>query len=50
MKIRFIRKPELSTTGPHTQLLLAIYSYFAQSEREFFSICAKQGLSAAKAH
>jgi DNA invertase Pin-like site-specific DNA recombinase len=49
VKIAFIRQPELSTTGPHTQLLLAIYSYFAETEREFISIRTKQGLAAAKA-
>lgn len=31
------------------KLLLAIYSYFAESEREFISIRTKQGLIAAKA-
>jgi DNA invertase Pin-like site-specific DNA recombinase len=30
-------------------LLLAIYSYFTQTEREFISIHSKQGLAAAKA-
>jgi len=49
VKIIFIRQPELSTTGPHTQLLLAIYSYFAETEREFISIRTKQGLAAARA-
>lgn len=49
VKIIFIRQPELSTTGPHTNLLLAIYSYFAETEREFISIRTKQGLAAAKA-
>lgn len=49
VKIIFIRQPELSTTGPHTQLLLAIYSYFAETEREFISLRTKQGLAAAKA-
>jgi DNA invertase Pin-like site-specific DNA recombinase len=49
VKIVFIRQPELSTTGPHTQLLLAIDSYFAETEREFISIRTKQGLAAAKA-
>lgn len=49
VKIIFIRQPELSTNGPHTQLLLAIYSYFAETEREFISIRTKQGLAAAKA-
>ena len=47
--IKFIRQPELSTDGNHTKLLLAIYSYFAESEREFISLRTKQGLNAAKA-
>lgn len=47
--IVFVRQPELSTTGPHTQLLLAIYSYFAEAEREYISVRTKQGLAAAKA-
>ena len=47
--IHFIRQPELSTTGPHTKLLLAIYSYFAEAEREYISIRTKQGLAAARA-
>ena len=45
----FVRQPELSTTGPHTKLLLAIYSYFAEAEREFISMRTKQGLAAARA-
>jgi DNA invertase Pin-like site-specific DNA recombinase len=49
VKLIFVRQPELSTTGPHTQLLLAIYSYFAETEREFISMRTKQGLAAAKA-
>lgn len=49
VKIIFVRQPELSTNGPHTNLLLAIYSYFAETEREFISIRTKQGLAAAKA-
>lgn len=49
ISITFIRQPELSTTGSHAKLLLAIYSYFAESEREFISIRTKQGLAAAKA-
>ena len=40
---------ELSTTGQHAKLLLAIYSYFAESEREFISTRTKQGLAAVKA-
>lgn len=49
VRIIFVRQPELSTTGSHAQLLLAIYSYFAQAEREFISLRTKQGLAAAKA-
>jgi DNA invertase Pin-like site-specific DNA recombinase len=45
----FVRQPELSTTGHHAKLLLAIYSYFADAEREYISIRTKQGLEAAKA-
>jgi len=46
----FIRQPELSTfDSAHSKLLLAIYSYFAESEREFISLRTKQGLAAAKA-
>ncbi len=49
VQIAFVRQPELSTTGSHAQLLLAIYSYFAQTEREFISLRTKQGLATAKA-
>ena len=49
VKLIFIRQPELSTTGQHAKLLLAIYSYFAESEREFISTRTKQGLAAVKA-
>ncbi len=49
VSIVFIRQPELSTTDPHTKLLLAIYSYFAEAERDYISIRTKQGLAAAKA-
>ena len=49
VKVIFVRQPELSTTGPHTKLLLAIYSYFAESERDFISMRTKHGLAAAKA-
>ena len=48
IKIIFIRQPELSTTGSHGKLLFAIYSYFAETEREFISIRTKQGLKAVK--
>ena len=49
IKIIFVRQPELSTNNHHSKLLLAIYSYFAESEREYISIRTKQGLAAAKA-
>ena len=45
----FVRQPELSTIGPQTKLLLAIYSYFAESERDFIAMRTKQGLAAARA-
>lgn len=46
--LKFVRQPELSTDSSHTKLLLAIYGYFAQAEREFISLRTKQGLLAAK--
>ena len=49
INIIFARQPELSTAGPHTKLLLAIYSYFAEAERVYISMRTKQGLAAAKA-
>lgn len=49
VKIAFVRQPELSTTGQHAKLLLAIYSYFAETERDYISLRTKQGLAAAKA-
>ena len=49
VQIIFVRQPELSTLGSHTKLLLAIYSYFAEAEREYISLRTKQGLAAAKA-
>ena len=49
VSIIFIRQPELSTVGSHAKLLLAIYSYFAEAEREYISMRTKQGLTAIKA-
>ena len=49
VEIIFVRQPELSTTGSHAKLLLAIYSYFAEAEREYISLRTKQGLAAAQA-
>ena len=49
VEVVFIRQPELSTAGTQRKLLLAIYSYFAEAEREFISMRTKQGLAAARA-
>ena len=49
VRIAFVRQPELSTTGHQAKLLLAIYSYFAETEREYISLRTKQGLAAVKA-
>jgi DNA invertase Pin-like site-specific DNA recombinase len=49
IRISFVRQPELSTSGAHGKLLLAIYSYFAEAERDYISLRTKQGLAAAKA-
>ena len=49
VQLIFVRQPELSTAGPHGKLLLAIYSYFAEAEREFISVRTQQGLAAARA-
>lgn len=49
IRITFVRQPELSTSGTHGKLLLAIYSYFAEAERDYISLRTKQGLAAARA-
>ncbi len=49
IRLTFVRQPELSTSGAHGKLLLAIYSYFAEAERDYISMRTKQGLAAAKA-
>jgi DNA invertase Pin-like site-specific DNA recombinase len=49
VKLIFVRQPELSTTGSHAKLLLAIYSYFAEAERDFISMRTKQGMASARA-
>jgi DNA invertase Pin-like site-specific DNA recombinase len=51
IKIIFINQPELSTNKNNalSELLLAIYGYFAQTEREIISERTKQGLAAARA-
>lgn len=50
IKLTFVRQPELSTSGGHGKLLLAIYSYFAEAERDYISLRTKQGLAAARAN
>lgn len=50
IKVVFVRQPELSTSGTHAKLLMAIYSYFAEAERSYISMRTKQGLAAAKAN
>ena len=51
IKLIFTNQPELSTNQNEalSSLLLAIYGYFAQTEREIISERTKQGLSAARA-
>ena len=51
IKLIFVNQPELSTNQNNalSSLLLAIYGYFAQTEREIISERTKQGLVAAKA-
>ena len=51
IKLIFTNQPELSTNQNESlsKLLLAIYGYFAQTEREIISERTKQGLNAAKA-
>jgi len=51
IKIIFTNQPELSTNKNEalSSLLLAIYGYFAQTEREIISERTKQGLAAARA-
>jgi len=51
IKLIFTNQPELSTNQhkAFSSLLLAIYGYFAQTEREIISERTKQGLVAAKA-
>lgn len=48
IKVVFTSQPELSTAGSHAKLLLAIYSYFAEAERDYISRRTKEGLAAAK--
>lgn len=52
VKILFLRQRELSNfeNNAISKLLIAIYSYFAESEREFISIRTKSGLEKARAN
>lgn len=52
IKLIFVNQPELSTNENNalSSLLLAIYGYFAQTEREIISERTKQGLKLAKAN
>lgn len=47
--LKSVRQPEINTSGTHGKLIIAIFGYFAEAEREFISIRTKQGLEAAKA-
>ncbi len=49
VKLIFIKQPELSIDGGFRDLLIAVYGYIAQTEREYISMRTKQGLAAAKA-
>lgn len=50
IKLAFVRQPELSTfNNSFEKLILAVYAYSAETEREFLSMRTKQGLAAAKA-
>jgi len=51
ISVTFVLQPELSTgnRNPQSKLIRAIYSYFAEAERDFISQRTKQGLEAAKA-
>lgn len=51
IKLIFVNQPELSTNQNEalSSLLLAIYGYFAQTEKEIISERTKQGLAAARA-
>ncbi|QKE29968.1 resolvase [Arcobacter acticola] len=50
IKLIFVNQPELSTANNAlSKLLLSIYGYFAETEREIISERTKQGLAVAKA-
>lgn len=41
IKIAFVHQPELSITGHQPKLLLTIFSYFAEKEREYIPLRTK---------
>lgn len=49
ISLRCIRQPEINTSGIHGKLIMAIFGYFAEAERDFISLRTKQGLEAARA-
>ena len=51
ISVTFVLQPELSTgnRNPQSKLIRAIYSYFAEAEKDFISERTKQGLAAARA-
>lgn len=51
IKLIFVNQPELSTNQNDalSSLLISIYGYFAQTEREILSVRTKSGLAAARA-
>lgn len=50
VKLAFVRQPELSTfKNSFEKLVLAVYAYSAETEREFLSMRTRQGLEAARA-
>lgn len=48
IKIIFIKQPELSTNNTHSNLLLSIYSYFCETERNLISMRVKDSLERLK--
>lgn len=47
--LKCIRQPEINTGGIHGKLIMAIFGYFAEAERDFISLRTRQGLEAARA-
>lgn len=47
--LKCVRQPEINTVGAQGKLIMAIFGYFAEAERDFISLRTKQGLEAARA-